>query len=266
VIILTGDISTEALKRIAGQDCVQLNKPVKAIELTETIRLLLASTETSSRAPVRPAPGCVQPPESPVVFVVDDDSHVREGLRDLLEADGRTVEDFASCEAFLAAHRPGRQGCLLVDAYLPGMTGLELLKRLQDGDRRLPAIMITGSSDVPMAVEAMKSGASDFIEKPIGRKELLASVNRALEQSQDATKLSAFQQDATERIGTLTIRQREIMGMVLAGHPSKNIAVDLKLSQRTVEHHRAEIMKRTGTNSLPALARLALAATADAMT
>jgi two-component system CheB/CheR fusion protein len=266
VIILTGDISTNTLKRIAGQDCVQLNKPVKATELTETIRLLLASIETSTRSPVAHQPGCARPSEKSVVFVVDDDSHVRAGIRDLLEADGRTVEDFASCEDFLAAHRPGRQGCLLVDAYLPGMTGLELLKRLQDGDRRLPAIMITGSSDVPMAVEAMKSGASDFIEKPIGRKELLASVNRAFEQSQDAAKLSAFQRDAAERIAALTVRQREIMDLVLAGHPSKNIAADLKLSQRTVEHHRAEIMKRTGTKSLPALAHLALAATTDAMT
>ena len=147
-----------------------------------------------------------------------------------------------------------------MDGYLPGMTGLELLQRLKDGDGRLPAIMITGNSDVPMAVQAMKSGASDFIEKPIGRDELLTAVNRALEQSQDASKLAAWRRDAREHVGKLTPRQRQIMEMVLAGHPSKNIAADLNLSQRTVENHRAQIMRKTGAKSLPALARLALSA------
>jgi two-component system CheB/CheR fusion protein len=103
----------------------------------------------------------------------------------LFEAAGRAVEDFATCEAFLEAYRSDREGCLLVDAYLPGMTGLELLRHLQDRGYQLPAIMITGNSDVPMAVQAMKAGASDFIEKPIGHDELLAGVERALEQSRD---------------------------------------------------------------------------------
>jgi len=120
------------------------------------------------------------------------------------------------------------------------------------------------NSDVPMAVEAMKSGASDFIEKPIGRDELLAGLERALEQSRDTTKLSAWRKDASERIGKLTSRQRQIMDQVLAGHPSKNIAADLSLSQRTVENHRASIMKKTGAKSLPALARLSLAAASGA--
>jgi two-component system, chemotaxis family, CheB/CheR fusion protein len=139
-----------------------------------------------------------------------------------------------------------------------------LLQRLHDGGCRLPAIMITGNSDVPMAVQAMKAGASDFIEKPIGRDELLASVERALEQSRDTAKLSAWRKDASERVNKLTTRQRQIMDMVLAGDPSKNIAVDLHLSQRTVESHRASIMEKMGAKSLPALARLALAAASDA--
>ena len=266
VIILTGDISTDTLKRIANQDCVQLNKPVKATELTELIqRLLPRSQRLSLQAPLRAA-SPVRPTDKPAIFIVDDDSHVRDGIRSLLEADGRAVEDFESCEAFLDAYRPGRQGCLLLDAYLPGMAGLELLQRLQRADGRLPAIMITGNSDVPMAVQAMKSGASDFIEKPIGRDELLASVHRALEQSQDASKLSAWRRDAAERVGKLTPRQRQIMEMVLAGHPSKNIAADLNLSQRTVENHRAQIMRKTGTKSLPALARLAVVAIPEGAT
>jgi two-component system CheB/CheR fusion protein len=120
--------------------------------------------------------------------------------------------------------------------------------------------MITGNSDVAIAVEAMKAGASDFIEKPFSRIELLASVDRALEQSRDSGKLMAWREDAASHIAGLTPRQREVMEMVLAGHPSKNIAADLGISQRTVENHRAAIMSKTGTKSLPALARLALAA------
>jgi two-component system CheB/CheR fusion protein len=143
------------------------------------------------------------------------------------------------------------------------MSGLELLQRLRDADDRLPAIMITGNSDVPMAVQAMKAGASDFLEKPIRPSELLASVERALEQSKDANKLSAWRATAANRVARLTQRERQIMELVLAGRPSKNIAADLGISQRTVENHRAAIMEKTGSKSLPALARLALAAGQD---
>jgi len=194
------------------------------------------------------------------IFIVDDDSNIRDGIRSVLEEDGRAVEDYAACETFLAAYRPDREACLLIDAYLPGMNGLELLQRLNNAGRRLPAIMITGYGDVPMAVQAMKAGALDFIEKPIGRAELLASIDRALEQARDATKRNAWRDDAARHVADLTSRQRQVMDMVLAGHPSKNIAADLGISQRTVENHRASIMRKTGSKSLPALARLALAA------
>jgi two-component system CheB/CheR fusion protein len=177
--------------------------------------------------------------------VVDDDRTVRETLRDLLDADGKTVEVFESCEAFLDIYRPGRQGCLVVDARLPGMDGLDLLQRLKDEQHRLPAIMITGHGDVPMAVRAMRAGAADFIEKPVGYKDLLAAVELALEQAGDATKLSARREAATISIAGLTARQRQVMDLVLAGHPSKNIAADLGVSQRTVENHRDAVMKKT---------------------
>jgi len=113
---------------------------------------------------------------------------------------------------------------------------------------------------VPMAVQAMKAGAADFIEKPIAAADLLAGIDRALERSQDSAKRTAWQASAAQHIAGLTARQREIMQLVLAGQPSKNIAADLGISQRTVENHRASIMRKTGTKSLPALARLALAA------
>jgi two-component system, chemotaxis family, CheB/CheR fusion protein len=125
---------------------------------------------------------------------------------------------------------------------------------------RLPAIMITGNSDVPIAVQAMKAGASDFIEKPVGRSELLAAVERALTLSRDSSKLTAWRETAADRLSKLTPRQRQIMVLVLSGHHSKNIAADLRISQRTVENHRNLIMKKTGSKSLPALARLAMAA------
>jgi two-component system CheB/CheR fusion protein len=181
-------------------------------------------------------------------------------MRAVLEDDGHTVEVFSSSEDFLGAYRPGRKGCVLLDAYLPGMSGVELLRRLHDRGDRLPAIIITGSSDVPMAVDAMKAGAADFIEKPITPIELLASLNNVLEQSRDSSKLFESRETAVATIARLTPRQHQIMDMVLAGHPSKNIAADLGISQRTVENHRAAMMRKTGTKSLPELARLALAA------
>ena len=168
---------------------------------------------------------------------------------------------FSSCEAFLQARPPGEGACLLVDAYLPGMSGLELLKQLRATGQDLPSILITGNSDVPMAVAAMKAGASDFIEKPVGGAELVAIIARVVEQSRESGKRSLWQASAAGQVAKLTQRQHEIMDMVLAGLPSKNIAADLGISQRTVETHRASIMKKTGATSLPALARLAQAAT-----
>jgi two-component system CheB/CheR fusion protein len=258
VIILTGDISTKALRAIAGAKCAQLNKPVKLEEVTQAIQRALAPKTLRPRA--HPPIETVAAPGPPVIFVVDDDNHIRAALRSVLEDDGRTVEDFASCEDFLEAFRPGREACLLIDAQLPGMNGLELLQRLSDEGRLLTAVMITGKADVAMAVQAMKAGASDFIEKPIGRDELLACVERALEHAQDGSKLTAWREAAAGHMAGLTLRQKQVMELVLAGCPSKNIATDLGISQRTVENHRAAIMKRTGAKSLPALARLAVAA------
>ncbi|MDB5397265.1 MAG: chemotaxis protein CheB [Rhodospirillales bacterium] len=255
VVILTADISIATLRDITAQDCVQLNKPVKLQELTEAVQRLLPKGRPRSEQTAKVPSG-----NGPVIFVVDDDTHVRNSIRALLEDDGRLVEDYATCEAFLEAYHPGGAACLLIDAYLPGMTGLELLKRLDESGHQLPAIMITGDSDVRMAVQAMKAGASDFIEKPITAPELLAGIDFALEHARDSQKLVARRESATTHLAGLTPRERQIMEMVLAGHPSKNIAADLGISRRTVENHRASIMKKSGSRSLPALARLALAA------
>jgi two-component system CheB/CheR fusion protein len=255
-IVLTGDISTETLTTVAGKRCRQLNKPVKPSDLTLAIQDILAAAKpcpvTTSATPHKTSEN--------TVFIIDDDQNIREHVGALLQETGRAVEVFASSEAFLVSYRPGSGGCLLVDAYLPGMNGVDLVKQLRAGGDMLPAIIMTGRSDVRIAVHAMQAGAADFIEKPISAPELLTGIEHALEVSRDTGKLRLWRQNAAKHIAGLTPRQHQIMDLVLAGHPSKNIAADLGISQRTVENHRAAIMDRTGTKSLPALARLALAA------
>lgn len=273
IVILTGDITTAALRDISRRDLVRLNKPVKSIELLSLVRSLLptplaaekpSATPTAAPASVAgaaTAPGVVG--SAARVCVIDDDDALRQVLRMALEAEGFGVQDFASGASFFAWYRAGHADCLLVDAYMPGMDGMDVLAKLRGDGDRIPAIMITGSSDVAMAVGAMKAGAFDFIEKPIGNDDLLACLARAIAVSKDANAHTAWQAAAARQLATLTPRQREIMDMVLAGHPSKNIAADLHISQRTVENHRASIMRKSGVRSLPALARLALAAAAE---
>jgi len=269
VIILTGDIATATMQDVAKADCRQLKKPVTPSVLLQLVLTLLPprigpvqDTTARSAAPKEAAStqGFSVSAGGPVIFVVDDDDGVRSALRSVLEDGGHIVEDFATGEAFLAACRPGQEGCLLVDAEMPGIDGLEVLRRLKATGHKLPVIVITGRGDVAMAVTAMKAGALDFIEKPVSVPDLLAEMVRALGQSHDAGVRSAWQTAAVDSVGSLTPRQRDVMTKVLAGHPSKNIAADLGISQRTVENHRAAIMHKTGTKSLPALARLALAA------
>ena len=255
-VILTGDISTGALRDIVAHDCVQFSKPVKLRELTLAIAKLLGR-------PLAPSAEIPLVFRKSRVFVVDDDDQVRSALSTVLEDEGHAVTAFASCEAFLEAFRPEKDACLLIDAYLPCMSGLQLLRKLRESGYHLPTIMITGDSDVAIAVAAMKAGAVDFIEKPVGREELVASLARALDLSRDSSKLLERRESAATHLQGLTPRQVQVMDMVLAGHPSKNIAADLGISQRTVENHRMRIMQRTGTRSLPALARLALIAAGD---
>jgi two-component system CheB/CheR fusion protein len=259
-VILTGDISTDSLRKIARRGCAHLNKPVRAPELMHLAQRLLAEPRVAARAHVIPPPLGTEAPHRQTVFVVDDDSALREIMRDLLQEHGYAVEMFADGPAFFEAYRADWEGCVLVDALMPGMSGIELIARLRREGAGLPGIIITGNGAVPMAVQAMKAGAADFIEKPVGHKELLASVQRALDQTQDAATLSESRETALQRVATLTTRQRQILDLVLAGHPSKNIAADLGISQRTVDNHRAAIMRKTGSKSLPALVRTALAA------
>jgi len=251
-IVLSGDISTDALGGPEGRDFVRLNKPIKLPLLAGEIRRLLPPAPEAAADAVADGDG--------VVYVIDDDAELCAALGETLAHAGLRCETYGSCELFLEAFRPARGCCMIVDAYLPGMAGLDLLRLLRTRGETIPAIVITGHSDVSMAVQAMKAGASDFIEKPVSGDDLIAAVNLARERAKDATKTDDWRRAATDRMAGLTLRQRQILAMVLAGSPSKNIAADLGISQRTVENHRASIMRRTGARSLPALARLAVAA------
>lgn len=262
-VVLTGDISTKTLAHVSSSNVVQLSKPITLQAVADLIaRLLEAKPAASSQILTSLSGDRANRAVSgnPVVYVIDDDEALRNSLGQMIEEHGFCAEPYESAEAFLAQSHPEQSGCLLVDAYLPGMTGVELLQHLKQSGRKLGAIMITGNSDVQMAVDAMKAGASEFIEKPISSAGLLEVLDHTMAQSLDQTEMAARTALAVEQINSLTVRQKEIMELVLAGHPSKNIAADLHISQRTVENHRAAIMAKTGSKSLPALARLALAA------
>lgn len=258
-IVLTGDISTASLLEIARHDCLHVNKPVTATDLLRLSRGLLeqaARTRSASPASPEPTPASC---ERQTIYVVDDDAGLRETIREVLQEAGHDVSIFASGEAFLAEHAASHVGCLLVDAVLPGLGGVEVIARIRAGGSEMPAIVMTGNGAVPMAVAAMKAGAMDFIEKPVRGPELAASVSRALALNRSPSAASTARSVATGRMAGLTTRQKQILRMILAGRPNKNIAADLSISQRTVENHRAAIMRKTGSDSLPDLVRTALA-------
>jgi two-component system response regulator FixJ len=194
----------------------------------------------------------------PTVFVVDDDSAVRDALRFLMRSVGLTVEAFSSAAEFLDAYRDDRAGCLVLDIRMPGMTGLELQDKLIERRSILPIIFITGHGDVPMAVEAMQAGAMDFIQKPFRDQDLLDRIHQAIDKDaktrQSLGELAAIRM----RLASLTPREREVMDLVVHGKANKVIAGDLDLSQRTVEIHRARVMEKMEASSLAHLVRMVL--------
>jgi two-component system CheB/CheR fusion protein len=269
-IILTGDITTGAISRISVGNCMRLDKPVDPRSLIGAIAQLIAAVPDQTPASATAIPAAPAPLKSPastlvpgtralpLIHVVDDDPAIREAVRGVLEAHGVAVADYDSAEAFLIAYRPGGAGCLLLDAYLPGMSGLDLLATLRARQDHMPVILITGGGDIALAVAAMRAGASNFLEKPVGRAEILACVDQALGHSHDSQAVDANRAEAAARVATLTPRQREVLRRVLAGEPSKNIAADLDISQRTVENHRSEIMHKMKVRSIPELVKLAI--------
>ncbi len=195
----------------------------------------------------------------PTVFVVDDDEGVCRSLQLLLDAAGHQAAAFSSAAAFLGQYDPMRPGCLLLDMQMPGMGGMELLQALAERGAFLPVIFITGHGDVPMAVEAMKNGAFDFLQKPFSEHALLDCVSRALAVDAEAREALTRTEEIRRRYGTLTPREREVMAMIVAGSANKVIAMDLHLSERTVEIHRSRVMEKMATRSIAHLVKMALA-------
>jgi two-component system, LuxR family, response regulator FixJ len=194
----------------------------------------------------------------PTVFVVDDDAAVRDSLRFLLRSVGHPVEVFASAADFMHAYGDDRPGCLVLDIRMPGMSGLELQQQLVERRALIPIIFITGHGDVPMAVEAMQSGAMDFIQKPFRDQDLLDRINQALEKDLANRQALGELNLIRERLASLTPREREVMDMVVHGKANKVIAADLDLSQRTVEIHRARVMEKMHASSLAHLVRMVI--------
>jgi len=197
--------------------------------------------------------------EYPCVIVVDDDAIVSLAIVSMVEDAGFCARRFGSAEALLGADRIEHAACVLLDERLPGMSGLEALRRLTAQGFRVPVIMITGAGDVATAVAAMKAGARDFIEKPATELDILAAIDAALDDSGPGPALDQLSAEAVAFIAMLTPRQRQIVEMVVAGYSNKIIASDLGISQRTVEGHRHTIMQKSGVKSLPALTRMMFA-------
>lgn len=193
-----------------------------------------------------------------VVHVVDDDEAVRQSLAFLLGSAGLAVRLYDSAAAFLASLSGVRDGCLITDIRMPDMTGLELLHALRAQACFLPTIVITGHGDVPLAVEAMKAGAVDFIEKPFDQEVLLGAVQAALERGGGVE--SEQEQIVAARLASLSARERQVLDGLIAGHSNKTIAHDLGISPRTIEVYRANLMTKMEAKSLSELIRMALRA------
>ena len=196
------------------------------------------------------------PPQPPTVYVVDDDDAVRGALSALLDSVALPHRCFGSAEDFLAVADAGMRGCLLLDVRMPGMSGLELQHFLQERGVALQVIIITGHGDVPMAVRALKAGASDFVEKPFNEQDLLDRVQACLREDHQLWNTRQALHEAAARFDALTPRERAVMELIAAGHHTKKIAAELDIQDRTVDVHRFNIMRKVGVRTLAELLRL----------
>jgi two-component system, LuxR family, response regulator FixJ len=201
-------------------------------------------------------------PDGARVVVIDDDEAVLDSLRALLEAEGFEVDTFARASTFLQRSAGRLPGCLVTDVRMPDMDGLELLQALSARGPLPPVIVITGHGEVPMAVQAMKLGARDFLEKPFDPAQLIASIRAALTGTATAAA-GGVEREIGRRLERLTPREREVLEQLVIGRPNKGIARELAISPRTVEIHRARVMEKMRAESLSQLVRMAVAAGID---
>ena len=192
------------------------------------------------------------------VYVVDDDASVRDSIGLLLDSVDVDYQAFASAQEFLDNYDPEQRGCLVLDIRMPGMSGLDLQNRLDELGHNVPIIFITGHGDIPMAVDAMRRGAVDFIRKPFRDQELLDRIHEALAIDEESRSLEESLAQAKERVGNLTERELEVFERVCQGQANKVMAIEMGISERTVEIHRSQVMHKTGAKSLAELVRLKL--------
>ena len=196
--------------------------------------------------------------QTQLVYVIDDDEAVRDSISMLLESADLPCHCFETADDFFHYHDDTQRGCLVLDIRMPGMSGLQLQQRLSELGSSLPIIFITGHGDVPMAVEAMRQGALDFLRKPVNEANFLDRIQQALDQESGSWHLKLDQEQTRQRISLLTDREQEVFQLVAAGIANKAIASDLGISERTVEVHRSQVMKKLGAKTLAQLVRIHL--------
>ena len=194
------------------------------------------------------------------VYIVDDDEGVREGLSLLLDTVGQSCELFSSAYEFLDAYEEDKSGCLVLDIRMPRMTGLDLQEKLIEMGSQLPIIFITGHGDIPMAVDAMRRGALDFIRKPFREHDLLGRINEALDSDSSSRRKTLDHQALRDKLASLSKRESEVFERVADGEMNKVIAIDLGISERTVEVHRSQVMHKIGVRTLAQLVRVKIEA------
>lgn len=192
----------------------------------------------------------------PLVYIVDDDAAIRDSLSMLMSSVGLDSRAYASAPEFLEAYDPSLDACLVADIRMPGMSGLELQQELIARGAPIPLLFITGHGDVPMAVQAILDGAADFLQKPFRDQDLIDRVHEVLQQASSDRRERDRLRDVRRRLDALTPREREVLDCVVAGHANKVIAMDLGVSQRTIELHRARVMRKMAVRSLAELVRL----------
>jgi FixJ family two-component response regulator len=193
---------------------------------------------------------------SETIFLIDDDVSVREGLTALFESVGLPVRTFESAREFLAIKPAAAEGCVVLDINMPGMSGLELQREMNDSGISLPVIFLTGHGDIPMTVHALKAGAVHFLTKPVSEDELMIAIRQALENDRETRCERAEIRKLRERFDRLTPRERQVLQLVVAGRLNKQIAHELGISERTIKLHRGQVMRKMGAESLADLVKL----------